>query len=1671
MLRFSMPGGRRATAGLATLALAVGLATPLTAAASTSASSPAPTASPASSPTALQALAKARTSGRAVPVPGATTDVSTLTADPNGTMSLSESPIPVRKKVGSSWQDLDATLVKNADGSISPRLSANALRISGGGTAPLASLTADGDHLAIALPTTLPSPALSGDTATYANVAPGVDLVVTANALGGFSDTFVVHNAAAAAGPALAALLKSSVTGTGLSVGTDHGAVTATDRSGRVLFASNTPVVWDSSTDAAPARATANATANALGAARSGGATSTVFAPGARAHVGALTPALSGSTLTLSPDASVLRGGATAYPAYIDPTWNPTATTNNGWATVAEQYPGQTYWNTTAQGGGYMAVGDGVADDPLLARSLVNFPLPASTLAGSTISSAVFSATDEYSGACPDGAEDEQMDVDAPSATLDSGNADWDSWDTSGDVGPTIGSKSFAYGYSSSCGAAGSPSSVSIPLSTATFTNDVHAGRQTQTLALVADNESSEYGWKEFIYSTAQLTITYDMTPAITKAAADSVGCGTASDPGVLGKGDVQLVAGVYQKDGSSLTTDFRLYNSGKTTEYNPASTTGATTSAPSAIAATSGTNAVLTVQSTFFEGFSTTAKTTFAWTVSATDNTLTSPTTTCYFTYDPTSPGEPTLYDSTGTTLCSADAQSYTVGSPAGFAVDYNTSGSEPTTYYYQLDAAAPIAVPATGGDATFTLKPTEGSNVLSIDAAGSSGNIGTAATCYFNAKAPANAGDRDLTGDGTPDLLTTGTGTGTTPSGLWLATGTRTGTVAADPTDIGVNGAGLAGGPADYTGAQAVTGQFTGNGFNDVLAYYPAGSTLNGTTSPLTGAEGLIVTGTGDGSPLQAEDSANVNTIYAATLADNNGLYPTQIANAYHADSGNTNTAYPDLIGTAGSSTAGYYLDYYPSTTSIGGYYTQSLSNALTIAMNTPDGTADWSAWTIATAQVGTAVDMYLWNQTTGALYLWTGISVADNGDNTGTLSYTNSYPIYDGTSGHTWNKGTALHTLEAADINGDGTPDLWTVDGSGNVTAYLVSGLSTTADATTVTAGTPQALTMATHDWPLNDSASAAHDNATSNALTLTGLGGVYTHTGDLFSPDVDFTGTNGQLAAAGSALDLTKSFTISLWTKPMAYGSMPISQDGTRYPGMMLYPTQSGWQFYLSKDNGAASWSGDDISGGSVQLGAWAHLQATYDAGTKVMSLYVDNTFVATGSHTAPTTGATGDFRLGSNIDNGAQASFYTGQDADLQTWSGQALAPNQPYTPASYHQSVTPERLLDTRSTTGDTLTSGTTSADTPIGANSTVTLQIVGDSVTPTVSGAPTAIPASATAVAIDVTVVSQTANGNLIAYADGSQRPITSSTNFPTTGTTTGYQIVPIGLDGKIALYNTSGGTTHLLVDLTGYYTSDATLAGDQTYHPLASAYRALDTANSTAGTNLHATGPVAAGSTFTLQVTGVDAVPADATDVAINLTAFNQSGSGLIEAYAAGTSEPTDTSMTYYGTQTASMAADVNLSSSGQIAVNNVGSSQTDVIGDISGYFTTDKTGQVYHTVNPTRLVDTRSGIGGTAGAVAGDQSYTLTGADTQQITMTPAPTLALMLTATAGAQAGDAVAYPAGATQPTTSNVNWVANQAIANLALTPTSSAGSITVDNQSTGATEFVIDCSGYFANS
>lgn len=499
----------------------------------------------------------------------------------------------------------------------------------------------------------------------------------------------------------------------------------------------------------------------------------------------------------------------------------------------------------------------------------------------------------------------------------------------------------------------------------------------------------------------------------------------------IVGDGDVSLYATVSDPGGGTVGSRFQVWPQGHPGDI-------VASSDPTQLTSPSGTAAVLAVGKAALESAAAGAITEFDWRVQASDTAgaTSNWSTICRFAFDPTRPEAPSV----------GMPAPGVIGRPTSATVTAPSTGTLPSAYSYQLDNAAPVTVAADSrGGATLTFTPPRFTNTLSVTSLSPGGNFGGTTTINFTSAEPSTPfADGDLTGDGVPDLLAVGNQNGL-PPGLWLAAGrtaagksTGDGYVATPPADIGVNGTGFNtyGSPSDFDGATAITGHFTGSPFQDVLVYFPG-----------TGG-GAVYPYLDNGQPISTA-SGSETSISPGTFQDFNGDNPSQLANA-GSISGSGSTI-PDLIGTAGDPANGYALDLYQAGAGAGFY------NEITLNATTPDGTADWNNWTIATMQLpkgnGTSsTAMYLWKRSTGELDLWENLAADPN---TGNLTYT-AYPV-----ASNWNTGASL-TLQAADINGDGTPDLWTVGQAQTLTANLFSGLSTTAPASltqvteTLTAG---------------------------------------------------------------------------------------------------------------------------------------------------------------------------------------------------------------------------------------------------------------------------------------------------------------------------------------------------------------------------------------------------------------------------------------------------------------------------------------------------------------------------------------------------------------------------------------------------------------------------------------
>ena len=109
-------------------------------------------------------------------------------------------------------------------------------------------------------------------------------------------------------------------------------------------------------------------------------------------------------------------------------------------------------------------------------------------------------------------------------------------------------------------------------------------------------------------------------------------------------------------------------------------------------------------------------------------------------------------------------------------------------------------------------------------------------------------------------------------------------------------------------------------------------------------------------------------------------------------------------------------------------------------------------------------------------------------------------------------------------------------------------------------------------------------------------------------------------------------------------------------------------------------------------------------------------------------------------------------------------------------------SVAPTRVLDTR------IALGAPNAPVPAGG-----------SVTPRVSSRRTSgVPSSGVAaVVVNLTVTEAQQSGYVTGYPNGPGRPLASSVNFDAGHTAANLAVLPVGGDGRIALYNGAPGAT----------------------------------------------------------------------------------------------------------------------------------------------------------------------------------------------------------------------------------------------------------------------------------
>jgi hypothetical protein len=686
------------------------------------------------------ATKQAKASGKPVTVAALTTSTSTTTVDPDGKVTYTENVLPVRVQRARSWVAVSTALAKDPAGMLAPTaVPGDRVEFSDGGTGPLAVIAAAGTSLSLSWPERVPVPAVSGSSATYSDILPGVNLIMTATSTeaGGFSSVIEVTSAAAARDSELASLeLSVHATGVTLREGTD-GSLVASGTRVNGEYTAGAPVMWDSSSvplaSSSAAQAAARKSARSVGASLAppglAGARSTPAGPSRGARMAPVGTSVSagGTKLGLVPDAALLSSESTVFPVFIDPSFSWTTMDGDemNYDEVQSACPTASHYDTTdttdywSLGVGYDGFGDCI---PAGGSELVNgyadsyyeVKVP-SDIWGGYIDDATVNAQEVYTASCSASA-----DVTLSWTYGMNSGTDWNNMPgvisdlATNDVGP---------GPSDSCNEEYDESSsdwlgegFSV---TSTIAKAASGHWSNFTFRLWENGNSDDTDWKRF-GKNPYLQITYTqapVTPSGLQISTDGAGtdCTTSPYPWV---GDLDSTGGTTM---SAVVADPSGKGVGNELEgifeYKEASSSTWTTLDSTSTAITSGDRAEAEIPASFTNALA--DGTEVEWQVEASngntggEDEYSGWSADCYFYADPTDPPAPTV--TAGFTSDPA------AGSQVSFTITSNDTTSDPAKeFVWGLDDVPPTSDPAAAQVVSLSSGETSATVKLSVPGPG---------------------------------------------------------------------------------------------------------------------------------------------------------------------------------------------------------------------------------------------------------------------------------------------------------------------------------------------------------------------------------------------------------------------------------------------------------------------------------------------------------------------------------------------------------------------------------------------------------------------------------------------------------------------------------------------------------------------------------------------------------------------------------------------------------------------------------------------------------------------------------------------------------------------------------------------------------------------------------------
>ena len=210
-------------------------------------------------------------------------------------------------------------------------------------------------------------------------------------------------------------------------------------------------------------------------------------------------------------------------------------------------------------------------------------------------------------------------------------------------------------------------------------------------------------------------------------------------------------------------------------------------------------------------------------------------------------------------------------------------------------------------------------------------------------------------------------------------------------------------------------------------------------------------------------------------------------------------------------------------------------------------------------------------------------------------------------------------------------------------------------------------------------------------------------------------------------------------------------------------------------------------------------------------------------------------------------------------------------------------------------------------------------------------------------------------------------------------------------------------------------------------------------------------------------IQITGLGVVPAGASAMSANVTVTNPTGPGYLTAWNCSGDRPVVASLNFVGGETVPNGVTVPLDATGAICV--YSPVATDLIIDVNGYYAISGRAR-FSSISPTRLLDTRTGLGGSTrlgdGATVRLQVGGLGGIPAAAAAVT------LNVASVDPLEAGFVTVYPCDQPRPLAASLNPQPGKVKPNLVISQLAVDGSICV--YSLHEVDLVVDAMGYLAD-